>query len=616
MIKQGLNNDILEKKFKILRTSIMLGNVQNREELLRTYEDTAKEIDRVRRSIYEEKIASKMYTTTTLEEEEKRLKELVGLIENRINERNSFVDDYIAVTSNYLDDLPSVSEEDKVVDYKMRLDNIEEFLNNCKEIDELNSKLKDLRDKLEEKYENKADNEIINAKLEGELIEEFNKFITSDSYYGGLNYTDIDDELVKIEGSLNEKNDVMSTFISSYEALRNAGISGSEREEYLSYVNDSKMDYYNELEKKYILSIYKLVLDKESDYNKLFEKREKINNILKERLDWRNNLGINVRDDLAYFVGLCNEQFSVIKSQKFNIDDIDNLILAINECETRLSVLEEANNRREIADLIAEYSTESPSALKIDIPAEEDFKNEYLDDNKKVNSFRKPNLVVSVSEPTKINVKTATDTAKLVMKKVVIVLEPKKFNNKRDKIKEAEEELKKEKEKELEEKVDLFENNSDFVDLDVSNETNSHYDDVFLDDTIADNNKEEEESPLYLENLKVNTEENSVDVPTEIFIDNTSEENNNPDDLFSNTDPFLDDNEFENNENKDEEKKGELINGVPVVGNIGTVKPNNVLSKINDVAEENADIILPTNGLVDGKNDSVPIVSENYIKES
>ena len=616
MIKQGLNNDILEKKFKILRTSIMLGNVQNREELLRTYEDTAKEIDRVRRSIYEEKIASKMYTTTTLEEEEKRLKELVGLIENRINERNSFVDDYIAVTSNYLDDLPSVSEEDKVVDYKMRLDNIEEFLNNCKEIDELNSKLKDLRDKLEEKYENKADNEIINAKLEGELIEEFNKFITSDSYYGGLNYTDIDDELVKIEGSLNEKNDVMSTFISSYEALRNAGISGSEREEYLSYVNDSKMDYYNELEKKYILSIYKLVLDKESDYNKLFEKREKINNILKERLDWRNNLGINVRDDLAYFVGLCNEQFSVIKSQKFNIDDIDNLILAINECETRLSVLEEANNRREIADLIAEYSTESPSALKIDIPAEEDFKNEYLDDNKKVNSFRKPNLVVSVSEPTKINVKTATDTAKLVMKKVVIVLEPKKFNNKRDKIKEAEEELKKEKEKELEEKVDLFENNSDFVDLDVSNKTNSHYDDVFLDDTIANNNKEEEESPLYLENLKVNTEENSVDVPTEIFIDNTSEENNNPDDLFSNTDPFLDDNEFENNEKTDEEKKGELINGVPVVGNIGTVKPNNVLSKINDVAEENADIILPTNGLVDGKNESVPIVSENYIKES
>ena len=39
-----------------------------------------------------------------------------------------------------------------------------------KEIDELNTKLKDLRNQLEEKYENKANNELINSKLEEELI--------------------------------------------------------------------------------------------------------------------------------------------------------------------------------------------------------------------------------------------------------------------------------------------------------------------------------------------------------------------------------------------------------------------------------------------------------------
>ena len=39
MIKQSLAfNDILEKKFKILRTSIMLGNLRNREETLSEYE--------------------------------------------------------------------------------------------------------------------------------------------------------------------------------------------------------------------------------------------------------------------------------------------------------------------------------------------------------------------------------------------------------------------------------------------------------------------------------------------------------------------------------------------------------------------------------------------------
>ena len=44
MIRQGIVNDgILEKKFKILRTSIMLGNVRNREEVMSSYETTARE---------------------------------------------------------------------------------------------------------------------------------------------------------------------------------------------------------------------------------------------------------------------------------------------------------------------------------------------------------------------------------------------------------------------------------------------------------------------------------------------------------------------------------------------------------------------------------------------
>ena len=38
MIRQSLGfDDILEKKFKILRTSIMLGNLRNREDTLSEY---------------------------------------------------------------------------------------------------------------------------------------------------------------------------------------------------------------------------------------------------------------------------------------------------------------------------------------------------------------------------------------------------------------------------------------------------------------------------------------------------------------------------------------------------------------------------------------------------
>ena len=42
MIKQGIVNDsIVEKKFKILRTSIMLGNIPNREEVMQNYEEAS-----------------------------------------------------------------------------------------------------------------------------------------------------------------------------------------------------------------------------------------------------------------------------------------------------------------------------------------------------------------------------------------------------------------------------------------------------------------------------------------------------------------------------------------------------------------------------------------------
>ena len=605
MIKQGLNDDILEKKFKILRTSIMLGNIKNREEMLHTYEETARDVDNIRQAEYEELLAGKEYTTTTLEEEEERLKDLISFIEKRINDRNEFVDDYIKITNNFLDNLPKIPKEEELDDYRIRLANIEEYLNNSKEIEELNIKLKKLRDNLEEKYESKASNEIINSKLEDELIDEFNKFITRDEYYSSLNYMDIDTELIKIESSLNDKKEVMNTFISSYEALKNAGISGAEREEYLSYVNDARNDYYQELEKKYILNIYKLVLDKKNNYDELYQKRENIDNILNDRLNKRYELEITNRDELDYFTKLCNEQFSVIKSQKINIENIDKLILEISECENRLDELDQANNRDEIVNLLNEFSVDKQVIEKVELPKEDEIQEEVIKKNIEEEGIKPANMVVKISEPIKMNIRNASDTAKLVMKKVVIVLEPKKFNSKRDKLAEAERELALRKEEEKlkqqqeEKKEDLF------VTLDMDNKTDDTSDDIF----INTNN----DVTLNLETqgnneVKIDIPDNNqVSIPTEIFIDEPKEETL---DLFKETDPFLDDNQFE----LSQDKKEDVVSSMPEVRNIGTVKPNSVLSQIEKVTEDNSDIILPTNGLTNNEKVDVPIVSENYIQ--
>ena len=589
MIKQGINSDILEKKFKILRTSIMLGNIQDREETLKTYEKTAREVDEIRNKAYEELLAGKTYVTTTLDEEKDRLNDLINFIQDRINERNEFTDDYIKITANFLDNLPKIAKEDELNDLRIRLANIDEYLNNNKEIDELTTKLKTKRDELEKKYESKASNEIINSKLEDELIDEFNKIITKDEYYASLNYMDIDTELIKLEASLKDKKEVMNTFVSSYEALRDAGISGAEREEYLSYVSDARRDYYIELEKKYILNIYKLVLDKQNNYDMLYQKRESIDNLLNERLIDRKNLEITDRDLLEYFSKLCDEQFSVIKSQKINIENIDKLILEITECENRLEELDNANNRDEIISLLNEFSVDKQEIEKIALPVESEIYDDVIRENEEANGDRPSNMVIRVAEPVKLNVKTASDTAKLVMKKVVIVLEPKKFNTKRDKLAEAEKELELEKT-----------NDDPFITMDVNNTTDDTSDDIFI--STPSNNIETEVSD------EVKIEVPSESVPTEVFIEEPKEETV---DLFKETDPFLDDNHLEVTENNETE---EVVSNMPKVDNIGTVKPTSVLSQIEEATEENNDIILPTMGLTNNEKVDVPIVSENYIQ--
>jgi len=499
MIKQSLAFDgILEKKFKILRTSIMLGNLKNREDTLREYEETAKEIDRIKKNVYEELLASKIYTTVTLEEEKSRLEDLIAFIENRVKERNDFVDDYIKITSNFLDGLDRVSLEEEIDNYKNRYSDINEYLSNCEEIKRLNVKLKELRDELEDKYENKANNELINSKLEEELIDEFNKFISNNEYYSDLNYTDIDLELANLENSLLEKKSVLDTFTSSYKALVSAGISGAEREEYASYVQEARMSYYEDIEKKCILNIYKLVLDKQINYDRLYEKRTSIDGLLSERERMRNSLEINNRDELKYFISLFNEQFSIIKSQKFNMENIDKLIIEISDCENKLDMLEKANNRSEIVELLKEFSVESVEIEKIELPDEK----QVYEEVEKMIPKKPSNMVVRIKDPIKINVKSVSDTAKLVMKKVVIVLEPKKFNTKRDKLKEAELELKKEKLEIVDNKLST--NKDEMFDKEVEHDEIKHEEkvdnDIDVEEIIEDTKEDVRETETKEEN--------------------------------------------------------------------------------------------------------------------
>lgn len=540
-------NDILEKKYKILRTSLILGNSKNRDDLLLQFEDTARRVDDIYNNRYLQILASKKYPTKNLNEEEDRLRDLIDFIKKRVYDRKCFLDDYKEITLYNLDGLKDISDEDELSLYENRLSIIDEYLANVDKIDDINKRISECKDELDEKYKVNAENQALNVKYEDTLLDEFNKIILDDEYYSKLSYTDIDKELEDLDISSKDKKATLDTFIASYDALENSGIGEDEKNEYKSYVRDAKVDYYSDVEKIYILKLYKMVLDKKTEYKDIFSKRENITNLLNERLVLRNDLDIDSFDVLSGFYDIVCDQFGVVKAQKYTIESIDNLILTLDGYENDLKELTMRNSDKEILDVVSDYIFDIDKKPTIEV---EDTKEDVVEEEvPKVEDIKHlDNEVVAVEDAVDFDTDVVSMQAIDVMKRVVEALDIDKDN------------------------IITVENDKD---------------DIFLD-----------------EEPKVEEEEDSKKNILTKEVPMTEE------DIFKDIDPFLDDNMYENDNKKVKDDTMGLV--MPDIDKIGSVKPTNTLSKIEDIAKDNNDLVLPTLGLINNTKD-VSLVSDNYL---
>lgn len=540
-------NDILEKKYKILRTSLILGNSKNRDDLLLQFEDTARRVDDIYNNRYLQILASKKYPTKNLNEEEDRLRDLIDFIKKRVYDRKCFLDDYKEITLYNLDGLKDFSDEDELSLYENRLNIIDEYLSNVDKIDDINKRISECKDELDEKYKVNAENHALDVKYEDTLLDEFNKIILDDEYYSKLSYTDIDKELEDLDISSKDKKATLDTFIASYDALENSGIGEDEKNEYKSYVRDAKVDYYNDVEKIYILKLYKMVLDKKTEYKDIFSKRENITNLLNERLVLRNDLGIDSFDVLSGFYDVVCDQFGVVKAQKYTIESIDNLILTLDGYENDLKELTMRNSDKEILDVVSDYIFDIDKKPTIEVEdTEEDVVEEEVPKVEDIKHL--DNEVVAVEDAVDFDTDVVSMQAIDVMKRVVEALDIDKDN------------------------IITVENNKD---------------DIFLDEETKVEEKEDSKKNILTKEVPM-TEE----------------------DIFKDIDPFLDDNMYEND---NEKVKGDTMGLVmPDIDKIGSVKPTNTLSKIEDIAKDNNDLVLPTLGLINNTKD-VSLVSDNYL---
>ena len=540
-------NDILEKKYKILRTSLILGNSKNRDDLLLQFEDTARRVDDIYNNRYLQILASKKYPTKNLNEEEDRLRDLIDFIKKRVYDRKCFLDDYKEITLYNLDGLKDISDEDELSLYENRLSIIDEYLANVDKIDDINKRISECKDELDEKYKVNAENQALDVKYEDTLLDEFNKIILDDEYFSKLSYTDIDKELEDLDISSKDKKATLDTFIASYDALENSGIGEDEKNEYKSYVRDAKVDYYSDVEKIYILKLYKMVLDKKTEYKDIFSKRENITNLLNERLVLRNDLGIDSFDVLSSFYDVVCDQFGVVKAQKYTIESIDNLILTLDGYENDLKELTMRNSDKEILDVVSDYIFDIDKKPTIEVEdTEEDVVEEEVPKVEDIKHL--DNEVVAVEDAVDFDTDVVSMQAIDVMKRVVEALDIDKDN------------------------IITVENNKD---------------DIFLDEEPKVEEKEDSKKNILTKEVPM-TEE----------------------DIFKDIDPFLDDNMYENDNEKVKDDTMGLV--MPDIDKIGSVKPTNTLSKIEDIAKDNNDLVLPTLGLINNTKD-VSLVSDNYL---
>ena len=259
----------------------------------------------------------------------------------------------------------------------------------------------------------------------------------------------------------------------------------------------------------------------------------------------RHRLNITSLDKLESFIDVNNEQFAIIKSQKYVLEDVNRLMLEIGKLENKIDVLKTRNERKEIVDILSEYRVINMND-SVDVP---------VSDNSSLKEYD-PNMIVTMDDPDKIDIDNVKNTAKVVMKKVVMAIEPKKFTRRKT--------AKELQEKRKEDKVILDEVEIKEPPKEISIESDDTFtiSDPFLDDNV----------------------------------------------VFNSVDPFLDDDNIQ--------KKEEMLSNMPKIENIGSVKPTSKLTEIEKISEENSDIVLPTMGLTNNQNNGLPTTSGEYLSNN
>lgn len=425
---EGNSLNSFENLCKIFETRIKLDkekNIETPPDVLINYEKYSKKIDSIYNSKFEKEIKPLIVPAVTIEKEEERLGKLISLLKSRLEKREELENRFYLTTGRYIKGLQLVVSESEFEDKKNRLETITKYLDTRNEINTVNESISELKDKLSDEVAKQDEYIKKNKIMEDELYNTFKDVISNDDYLSKLNEDDIDTEIAMVIDKVKDNKETLDVTKDSVNSLMISG----DNDDYASYIEDAERSYFTWKNRELLLKIYSLVIKFADSYNDLFEKRDKINKIVRNRRSIKDNLTIEVTDNFSSFEDVLKEQLDVLKNEKEVLENVSNYTNRISFKEERLSELEEANNSVEILSILREYGLidtyDNKEELE-EVPLEtseleKDAKEEEEIFVKEINPYR---IVDVIDYPKSLNIGLARLKGESVREKVNKKLNP------------------------------------------------------------------------------------------------------------------------------------------------------------------------------------------------
>lgn len=425
---EGNSLNSFENLCKIFETRIKLDkekNIETPPDVLINYEKYSKKIDSIYNSKFEKEIKPLIVPAVTIEKEEERLGKLISLLKSRLEKREELENRFYLTTGRYIKGLQLVVSESEFEDKKNRLETITKYLDTRNEINTVNESISELKDKLSDEVAKQDEYIKKNKIMEDELYNTFKDVISNDDYLSKLNEDDIDTEIAMVIDKVKDNKETLDVTKDSVNSLMISG----DNDDYASYIEDAERSYFTWKNRELLLKIYSLVIKFEDSYNDLYEKRDKINRIVRNRRSIKDNLTIEVTDNFSSFEDVLKEQLDVLKNEKEVLENVSNYTNRISFKEERLSELEEANNSVEILSILREYglidtydNKEELEEVPLETPElEEDNGDEEEIFVKEINPYR---IVDVIDYPKSLNIGLARLKGESVREKVNKKLNP------------------------------------------------------------------------------------------------------------------------------------------------------------------------------------------------